>query len=810
MPQNNMVRRLFSVLKGQLGRAFVLAALALPQAVWAQVLDRIEVNRSGDEAEIVVRFLTQVQYQRHSPPARGDTIRIYFQLVGAQAEANLMREVKTSPANDAIGIVTAAYPDSNAAMTVKLPAVTSYRIRPATDGRSISIFVPALPPAAESSPVPTPTPPVAGATATTATTATSATTSAAAAASGTAAGATSAVAETAAAATAAAAPAAAPVPAETAKAAGNEPPPPTSAETEGKAKLFLTQAQNALEQNQPAPAIEALNNLLNLPPNSLSQQGQEMIGLARERAGEFGKAKAEYELYLKLYPKGEGSDRVRERLSRLPAATVAETTPAPSVRATEPTGWKLYGGFSQYRYHGESTTTTEPLRLSLAASSTTQTPEQLAAAQANVNQVSRSVQNTLVSNLDATEEHRSGTVDDRFVIRDVLNTNFQADTSLGQKKNDSRLTTAYYERSDRDRAYMFRLGRQSGTGGGVLGQFNGVSGSYNLNPQLRLSGVGGQMYEYGSPYSKQVFGATLDLQPSQSRQWGGNAFFVTQRYEGMTDRAALGGEMRYFDAGKSFFSTIEYDVAFRALNTLMMQANLQGASGTSYYVTADHRRSPVLLLTSAADAEQVSIKDLLTQISEKDLRADIKRMTPFSNSFAVGFTHPYSPRWQLGADYRVSNLSGTSDTVFLPSPRTAQPASGNTHSVSAQAIGNNLLWKNDMLVINAGYFYAKKTASPYTAESLTINHVAVPNEQWRFDSALRFYWQTSSPTSYEPLSTKQTRISPSFRVSYRLRNNWSFEAEGNIEYDRNSATSSSGDSRSTVKFIYSGYRWDWL
>jgi hypothetical protein len=454
-----------------------------------------------------------------------------------------------------------------------------------------------------------------------------------------------------------------------------------------------------------------------------------------------------------------------------------------------------------------------------AVAAGTITPAQLAAQQANANQVTRSVQNTLVSNLDATEERRTATTDDKFVVRDVLDTNYQADASQGQARSHSRMSTAYYERSDRDRAYMLRLGRQSGTGGGVLGQFNGASASYNYSPQVRLSGVAGSMYEYGSPYSKQVFGGTVDLQPSQSRQWGGNVFFVEQRYDGKTDRAAVGGEARYFDATRSAFAMLDYDIVFQALNTAMMQLNLQGDSATNYYVTIDHRRSPVLLLTSALDSNTRSLSQLLTVVSEKQIRADIKRMTPFSNSFAVGFTRPMSERWQIGSDYRVSNLSSTTDTVSLPADataapgtpyRAAQPGAANTHAVSAQAIGNNLLWKNDMVVVNGSYYYAKKTTAPYTAESLSINHVAVPDDKWRFDSALRFYWQTTDPTSSEPMTKKDTRITPSLRASYRLRNNLNFEVEGNIEFDRSSETSTSGATKSTVKFIYAGYRWDWL
>jgi predicted TPR repeat methyltransferase len=63
---------------------------------------------------------------------------------------------------------------------------------------------------------------------------------------------------------------------------------------------LLENAREALSHDQVVTAIEALNRLLNLPPNSQSQAAQKMIGEAREKNGEFDKARVEYEIYLKF------------------------------------------------------------------------------------------------------------------------------------------------------------------------------------------------------------------------------------------------------------------------------------------------------------------------------------------------------------------------------------------------------------------------------------------------------------------------------------------------------------------------------
>ena len=64
-------------------------------------------------------------------------------------------------------------------------------------------------------------------------------------------------------------------------------------------------------------AVEVLNKLLLLPPNDYTQQGQEWIGVARERSGQPDKAKVEYDLYLRLYPDSAGAASVAQRLEGL-------------------------------------------------------------------------------------------------------------------------------------------------------------------------------------------------------------------------------------------------------------------------------------------------------------------------------------------------------------------------------------------------------------------------------------------------------------------------------------------------------------
>jgi len=79
----------------------------------------------------------------------------------------------------------------------------------------------------------------------------------------------------------------------------------------------MEQGRDALAAKTNEAATEALNKLLLLPPNDYTQDGQEWIGVARDRSGQDDKAKVEYDLYLRMYPDGPGAARVAQRMTGL-------------------------------------------------------------------------------------------------------------------------------------------------------------------------------------------------------------------------------------------------------------------------------------------------------------------------------------------------------------------------------------------------------------------------------------------------------------------------------------------------------------
>lgn len=702
----------------------LLLALCLPVSALAHIINRVEVQRAGDEAEIVIEFDTQIQYQRHSPLNEGGRLNIYFAVTGIDTDPTTALEEPMLPKDEIFAGATFRYPEPDSSMLVTFPTSTKFRVRQGADARSISIFVPI-----------------------------------------------------------------------TAATSAMLPPSPT--ETESMARDYLEKAKSALSRKESAAAIEALNSLLNLPPNASTQEAQELIGMAYEQNGENAKARTEYEFYVKNYPKGEGVARVNERLAKLAAIPAAEPVVRPE-RRQEDMGWQISGGFGQTRYYGNSSIRLDPVIV------TVNNAGQEFQQQINSQTLARNDQNALVSSLDLIARSRSESSDTRFVVRDVDTRYYLKNPG---KPGTNRLNAAYYERSDRELGYMMRLGRQTASGGGVLGRFDGAFAGYKFSQDWRLNGVAGNVVEFGSPYNKTFYGAGIDLL-SLPANWSGNAFVIQQDIGSLTDRQAVGFEARYFDQKQNYFAMIDYDTSFEALNIAMFQANWNADTGTNYYLTFDYRRSPVLMLTSASDVTGMNASTLVNTIGDRAAREDIKRITPMMTMLSAGLMHPYSEQWQLGGDAQVSNMGATDAsqnlplTTQMPTQFAAQKSTGNTYVYSARAIGSGLFFSNDMTVFSGSYIDAKSTTGPitYSAQSYAVTHVARPFEGWQIDTSLRLYYQDKSN------GEKLERINPSLRALYRLGNNLSFEAEINQEDEAIKGGASPGSSNR--RYYYAGYRWD--
>jgi hypothetical protein len=756
-----------------------------PACAVAQILDRIEISRINGKAEIRIDFGAQVQYLNHTPPGKGRELNIFIKPIAAQPpESEAIEETLTSPQTDIVSPFTVIYPHLGNAVSIRFASETSWEVRPQPDGRSIAIVVPALKGAqdvvAEVRGMPVPPKPKAA----------SAPIAPSLAASVVAAPVT---------ATTAPAPAAPPVPAadvqttpsaespsaqEPAADTGPTMPALTSEQIESLAKGFMVDSRKAIEDNDLPRAINRLNRTLGLPTNAQTEAAQAMIGEVREKNGEIAKARAEYELYLKLYPKGADAKRIQERMAALPKTEPrAQARNRPLQRG--PAEWITYGSLAQYYYTGKS-----------HIEVTTPPPPGLLDFTTDV--LSLTDQKALISTIDLNARRRDGITDTRIVVRNTDTQNY-----LNKSRSYNRLYSAYVEQSDREIGYFVRAGRQTPTGGGVLERFDGLNVGYNFADHWRVNGVGGYTVEFMSPFKKDFYGVSLELQ-AQPESIGLTGYALRQNLEGVLNRQAVGLESRYFDMHTTVFGMLDYDTLYKGVNIFMLQGNYRSDDGTNYFTYIDHRKAPPYSLTTVYYPllNGMTIKDAVTAVGLAQLRSDARALTATSNMVSIGFTYPFSPKWQLGADYRAAAISGTKETMTyatednpIPVLVPATSGSGTNHVIGLQAIGTNLLGASDVTVINANYI----KGATYNGQALGGNYVRQIGDAWRLDFALRYYQQS------DDAEERQRRTSPSFRISYR----WepvTLEAEAGQEYVRIDGPERM--ERSNRTYLYLGYRLD--
>ncbi|MEQ1516168.1 MAG: hypothetical protein ABL931_06730 [Usitatibacteraceae bacterium] len=716
--------------------AILFCAALLATSANAELLEQIDVN--AESGEIAIRFSTTVQYERHSPPMSGTLLKIEFQITGTleRADGRLLTELRRHPGNRKMPAFDVTYDSRTGFLSVKFARATAYRVGPGADPRSIRIVIPEA-----------------------------ATTSKAAAATGGKLPTKASGKPSTPPGTASAAPLATPSPFPSAT---------TPVETETLANDTLTEAKKALADKQIVPAIDLLNRILNMPPTKAAQDAQELVGEAREANGEFAKARAEYELYLKLYPSTPGAERVTKRVAALANAT--SNRAAGTATPVKPE-YTFYGSLSSYYYSGSTKydATLAPPQPGL-----------------NFDQISLTStdQSALVTNIDLNGRYRGGAWEHKIVVRDTSTQSF-----LSSQRSYNRLNSAYVESLNKGLDFFARVGRQSSPGYGVLGRFDGAWLRYGLNAVSKFDLIGGEPVEFYPSPKKTFVGGAIDLGPFADR-WSGNVFAIEQRVDGVSDRRAVGSEIRYLDPQKNGFALVDYDPTYKKLNIALIQGNWQIREGTSFNFLYDTRRSPNLQLTNGLSALPFrSIRENLDSgITVDELRSVSKAVSPISTLFSVGLTQQFSPAWQVGGDIKYSEVSGTGATAS----QMAQAGTGKVFVYGMQAIRTGALTINDIIVATSNIIRGKT----YDGELFQLSHVLLLAEKWRVETTLKYYHQVDS------LDNTLSRFSPSARLSYRWTERVSFEGEAGAERSTNKGPAQS--EKTSRRYYNLGLRYDFF
>lgn len=570
-------------------------------------------------------------------------------------------------------------------------------------------------------------------------------------------------------------------------------------ELDARGAELLASAREAEARGDIAAALLPLGRLLDMPLTTSTREAQAMAALLRARSGDVARARTEMALFLERYPSGADADRVR-------AALAALSTPAPRARARAPIepSTTLAGSLSQFYYGGQSKVRTQEFQDSPISG----LPELV-----SEGSVSGTDQKQSVTSVDLNWRHRDAERDMRFVFRD----SYTADL-LDSERSRNRLSALYFDHRSTALGTQLRVGRQSGTGAGVLGRFDGVQGGVRVVPGWRVNGVAGVPADKLLDSRRRFYGSSLDAE-AITPELSGSLYVIQQTIDGEVDRRALGSELRYFSGGVSAFGTLDYDQVLKDINIAMLQGTWQTADNTVFNLLLDRRATPMLSLGNAlffqtASPPARSIRELIERgATVGDLRQQVQSLNSYTTQGVLGVSTPLSPRWQVGGDMRSTQIGEIAPVPGLL-PYGQKPT--RVLSLGAQLIGTNLHSARDTHVLGLSWLKGSTQTvavadpvdpanstfrdSTYTAVLLNYHHSSLIQEALTLEPSIRFYRQTDNAG----LTT--TRWTPGLRLSLRLARELSAESE--LTSETSKTRSPARQESSTRVYYYLGARYD--
>ncbi|HVO22928.1 MAG TPA: hypothetical protein VMW56_04810 [Candidatus Margulisiibacteriota bacterium] len=557
---------------------------------------------------------------------------------------------------------------------------------------------------------------------------------------------------------------------------------------------WMDEARAALRKNNPRGAIQLFTRILGYPENQYSAEAQEFLALAYQKNGQAAEARAQYEDYLRRYPVGEGSDRVRQRLAGLAppsgeASAGLRTAPAllPAGKFTNSgeTTWTLVGSASAFYIRNDSFTTARDPTL---------------APNPNVDPDTHRVhQNEILTSLDATATWNndqtkgkirfSGSEEHMFspASRDLVGVAaFSVDTLV------------------KDWNVRSVIGRQTLNTDGVLGRFDGALLSWQPLTMLRLDVVAGSpaLSRFDLPFKddKYFYSAGIGLGPFLGA-FETTLYFTEQRDRWLLDREAVGMDARYFDQDKFMFGNVDYDIHFNRLNAAIFSGSWILPDKSTIYGGADYRRTPYLSTWNAVlNQPFATLYDLLkaNAYSSSQLQQLALAQTPVYKSAMIGFSHPLNDNLQVSADATVVNLTQPVTAVGLDPALAALPA-GNEYYYSTQLIANNIMKDGDMYI--AALRYSQMTTSNMYV--LDFNSRFPVTQDLRISPRLRLGYTTGRGTQL----TEYT-VLPSVLIDYQWTRNLSLELEVGAQWTNTlqaGVTSRATDLLATIGIRYDFY-----
>ncbi len=511
---------------------------------------------------------------------------------------------------------------------------------------------------------------------------------------------------------------------------------------------LMSEAKDALRGGDLDRSIALYTRALQLPGAGHRREAREYLGLARERNDQMAHARAEYEAFLAEFPQGPDAERVRQRLAgmlssaqrvALNSASGRRPATAQAADAVEQSRWDFHGGVSQYYRHDG----VEPSDDDDEAYS----------------------QSAVISYADFWTRREGERVD--IEARFAGGFNYEMSSDRYGDGNQGLVSDAYLQIDDRESGIGARLGRQTQYGKGILGRFDGANLSYQWRPGLAINVTGGLPVDTPrhSPDGHRVFvGMSVDAE-NLAQNLDVSLFTHVQRFNGMADREAVGGEARYRKERWNLVASTDYDISYGVLNWALISGSLRASDRITFNARADIHAYPFLTTGNALIGQPVTtLDDLNTVYSEGQIRTLARDRTAQARTAALGIATVMTDRLQLNADVSYSHIDSTEASGGVAEI----PDSGDQFYFDISLIGSSLMQVGDTTIVSL----RRSTTSNATTNTLMLDMRYPVGEGLRLSPRVAV-----SQREYNSDGTSQWIVSPMLRMLYRWHRRYRFELD---------------------------------
>lgn len=441
----------------------------------------------------------------------------------------------------------------------------------------------------------------------------------------------------------------------------------------GVAEL-MKEGRRAMTAGEYDRAVLIYTKVLQRPEHDRPPAAQELLGLARERKGQLAHAKAEYEEYLLRYPDGEGAERVRQRLEALITARAEPPRPPREPPEDRPRWPDLQSFGSLYLAYRREAQLSEP--------------------------GARTLDSSLYADVHAATRLRRET----FTLRSQVSGSYRHELLAAGSGGAMRIHSAFLELGRHGTGLSGSIGRRARSTGGILGRYDGVQLEYRINDLWEMGAVAG--FPVNSPdverhdFDHYLTGFSLAVRPFEETLQL-DLYAIGQAQDGIVERAALGGELRYFQLGRMLAAFVDYDVYFESLNTAQLVGSWHLTPRTHLTALLDYRNVPTLTMRNALMGQPVdSLEDLLGAFSRRNLKDLARDRTARATNLSLGVSHAFSEHLQLAGDFSAMDISGTEASGGVE----ATQGTGFEFSYVVRLIANEVLASGDVCVLGLRYF----------------------------------------------------------------------------------------------------------